>query len=85
MHDCLMRGEAPFASHGLYTQPGVLNDNVPEERALGIEAGLLWGAQAEKTVVYTDRGISGGMTYGIKNAEAAGRPVEYRILPGWPL
>lgn len=33
MRDCLKRGEAPFASHLLYTQPGVLDDLVPNERA----------------------------------------------------
>ena len=38
--DCLARGEAPFASHLLYTQPGVLDDDVPGERALGIAAGF---------------------------------------------
>ena len=80
MHDCFMRGEAPFASHLLYTQDGVLRDNVPEERALGIEAGLVWGAFAKKTVVYTDRGISSGMTLGISRAETESRPVEYRKL-----
>ena len=26
MRDCLLRGEAPYASHLLYTQPGVLDD-----------------------------------------------------------
>ena len=82
MRDCLMRGEAPIASHLLYTQPGILDDLIPEERQLGIDAGLLWGALAEATVVYTDRGISRGMEYGIANAEAAGRPVEYRTLVG---
>lgn len=35
--DCLKRGEAPLASHLLYTQPGILDDNNPGERALGIE------------------------------------------------
>lgn len=25
--DCLRRGEAPFASHAIYTQPGVLDDS----------------------------------------------------------
>jgi hypothetical protein len=40
MRDSLMRGEAPFASHLLYTQEGVLLDSVPEERTLGIEAGF---------------------------------------------
>ena len=80
LRDCLQRGEAPIASHLLYTQPGVLRDNVPEEREWGINAGLAWGAVADATVVYTDYGISRGMEYGIKRAEAEGRPVEYRKL-----
>ncbi len=80
MHDCLIRGEAPFASHGLYTQPGVLDDGHPEERTKGIEAGFAWREAAEKTVVYTDEGISGGMRYGVKDAEDKGRPIEYREL-----
>ena len=80
MHDCLKRGEAPYASHLLYTQPGVLNDDVAHERELGIEAGLLWGEVAEKTVVYEDHGITAGMKLGIERAEKAGRPVEYRKL-----
>lgn len=83
MRDCFLRGELPFASHALYTQPGVLDDNDPAERQLGIDAGLAWGAHAVKTVVYTDLGMSRGMRYGIDNATAAGRPVEYRTLPGW--
>ena len=80
MHDCLTRNEAPIAAHLLYTQPGVLDDLIPEERQFGIDAGLIWGASADATVVYTDRGISRGMEYGIANAEAVGRPVEYRTL-----
>lgn len=80
MADCFARGEAPFASHGLYTQPGVLADEDPDDRIKGIEAGLQWGAKAEKTVIYTDRGISRGMAYGIENAIKAGRPIEYRSL-----
>lgn len=80
MRDCLMRGEAPYASHLLYTQPGVLDDEVPEERALGIEAGLRWGKMASKSVVYVDRGVSRGMRMGIERAEAEGREVEYRWL-----
>ena len=83
MHDCFKRGEAPFASHLLYTQEGILRDGVPEERALGIEAGLVWGEQAEKTVVYEDLGITTGMVQGIERAKAADRPVEYRSLENW--
>lgn len=80
MHDCFKRGEAPYASHLLYTQEHVLDDNIPEERMLGIEAGLVWGAKADKTVVYTDLGISSGMEYGIQNAIKAGRKIEYRSI-----
>lgn len=80
MHDCFKRGEAPYASHLLYTQEQVLDDNIPEERMLGIEAGLLWGSKADKTVVYTDLGISSGMKYGIQNAIKAGRKIEYRSI-----
>lgn len=78
--DCFRRGEAPFASHLLYTQEGVLDDLIPEERALGINAGLEWGLCADATVVYVDRGISRGMSYGIQAALSAGRPVEYRKI-----
>ena len=80
LRDCLLRGEAPIASHLLYTQPGVLDDLIPGERALGIEAGLAWGALAEKTVAYIDRGTSRGMQYGIDRANSEGRPVEYRTI-----
>ena len=80
MRDCLKRGEAPFASHGLYTQPGVLDDNDPEERRLGIAAGFNWRYAAEKTVVYTDRGTSEGMCLGIEQAVKLGHPIEYREL-----
>jgi len=80
MRDSLLRGEAPLASHLLYTQKGILNDQVPHERALGVEAGLFWGEHAEATVVYTDRGISPGMMKGIAAARRAGRRVEQRSL-----
>jgi len=85
LRDCLLRGEAPLASHLLYTQSGVLDDNNPEERVLGIDAGLAWGCLADATIVYADLGISRGMRYGIERAEREGRPVEYRQLAGWKL
>ena len=80
MRDSLYRGEAPFASHLLY--PQMLDDADEDERRMGIEAGLLIGRSADRTVVYTDRGISPGMKQGIKRAEDEGRPVEYRSLYG---
>ena len=80
MRDCLAQGEAPFASHLLYTQPGVLDDTDPGERAAGIYAGLQWARHADKAVVYTDHGISAGMQLGIARHEVNGLPVEYRTL-----
>jgi hypothetical protein len=74
--------EAPIASHLLYTQEGVLDDGVPEERELGIQAGLAWGFGAKRTVVYTDLGVSRGMRYGIKRALMEGREIVFRRI--WP-
>lgn len=78
MRDSLMRGEAPFVSHLLYTE--ALDDTVQSERQLGIEAGLAIGRHAVKTVVYQDLGISSGMKYGVERAESEGRPIEYRSI-----
>ena len=72
-----------MASHLLYTQPGVLDDDWPEERRLGIIAGLAIGRYAKATVVYTDLGISGGMQFGIQRAKDEGREVIERKLEGW--
>ena len=80
VHDCLRRGEAPYASHLFFTQPGVLDDLVPEERKLGIEAGFSWGAAAKVVAVYVDRGISSGMRLGIIAARARGAHIEIRAL-----
>lgn len=75
MRDCLERGEAPYASHLLYTQ--VLDDTVPAEREQGIAAGLAWQPVADVVVVYTDLGITFGMQRAIDQACV---PVEYRSL-----
>lgn len=80
VRDCLFHNEAAYASHLFYTQEGVLNDGIPEERALGIHAGLLWGNKATKTIVYTDLGISAGMERGIERARKEGRSIEFRTL-----
>lgn len=86
--DCLARGEAPFASHAIYTQPGVLDDNDPAQREIGIAAGFAWRDLADATVVYTDLGISNGMRRGIEDAArlcrgpAHDHAVEIRQLGG---
>lgn len=57
--DSVSRGEAPLASHLLYTQ--FLDDLVPDERAAGIDCGLTWAVQAEAMAFYLDYGTSVGM------------------------
>jgi len=79
MRDAILNhNEAPMVSHLLYTQ--CLDDNDPIEREIGINAGLAFKSVINKTVVYTDLGISKGMQYGIDDALKNGREVEYRIL-----
>lgn len=89
MHDCFLRGEAPFASHALYTQPGVLDDHDAAQRELGIQGGFSWRERADATVVYTDLGLSSGMRYGLIAAEKVrnarggtqqSHPIEERFL-----
>ena len=80
LRDSLLRGESPIASHLLYTQRGVLNDQIPHERKNGIDAGLAWKSVADSSVIYVDRGVSKGMVYGVRMAKDAGLPVEYRRL-----
>lgn len=76
--DCLRRGESPYASHLFFTQ--VLDDRVPEERSLGISAGLEWGRSAELVAVYIDRGVSSGMKQGIRVAMQNDACIEVRSL-----
>jgi hypothetical protein len=76
--DCLERGEAPIASHLLFTQ--FLDDKIPEHRAMGIEAGLAWVPVADAMVAYVDRGISNGMDAAMRHARRSGLPVELRTL-----
>lgn len=86
MADCLRRGEAPFASHALYTQPGVLDDADPIQRDIGIAAGFAWRDMADVTAVYTDLGVSRGMVEGLKHAQKLvmtdEHEIEYRELGG---
>lgn len=85
--DSLRRGEAPFASHGLYTRAGVLDDLEPGERDLGIRAGFEWRYAASVTAVYLDLGTSSGMRAGVDHATEMMRAgidhvVQYRHLDG---
>jgi len=78
--DCLKRGEAPYASHLLFDQSGLLNDMNEEERQLGMNCGFIWNEAAVLTAVYVDRGFSSGMKMGLENARKCNRKVEFRSL-----
>jgi hypothetical protein len=78
MLDSLKRGEAPYASHLLYTQ--CLDDLKTAERKQGMEAGFAWGRMAQHVAVYTDRGVSRGMLEGIKRHQEAGKTIEFRSI-----
>lgn len=82
MADSLSRGEAPFASHLLYTQPHILNDDDPDERQQGIDAGFAWGENAELVAFYVDLGWSEGMYLGMEAAVARDANHTFRRLGG---
>lgn len=79
--DCLRRGESPYASHLLFDHPLLLDDDIPEERELGIKAGFSWGEAGDIRAVYKDFGVSGGMKLGIEEADRLVQLVEHRLLP----
>jgi hypothetical protein len=58
LDDALKRGEAPFASHLLYTQVWAETN---ELREAGIKAGNEWRRAAGLCVLYVDLGTTGGM------------------------
>lgn len=78
IRDSLKRGEAPFASHVLYTSS--LDDKDPSQRTSGMEAGFEWIESASKTVVYVDYGISSGMSQGMNIAFTQGKEICLRQI-----
>jgi len=83
MRALLLEGLVPFASHALYTLPGVLDDCNSRERGIGILAGFRMRHVASRTIAYTDLGISRGMEMGVEHARELGQPVKFRRLEGW--
>jgi hypothetical protein len=77
IRNCLDRGESPFASHLLYTQRGVLDDKIPDERRRGIEAANGWLEVADYVAVYMDLGITTGMLMGVVKAARLNK--EFRL------
>lgn len=79
LRHALSLGDAPLASHLLY--PQILQDEVPEDRALGIAAGLAWGRVAELQAFYIDFGWSPGMARARSLGQSINLPQAIRTLP----
>lgn len=80
---CKARGLAAYASHALYTLPGILDDRVRDERRRGMLAGFAIGALFRKRIFFTDRGISSGMIEGAVQARELGQEIVSDVVPGW--
>lgn len=78
IRDCVLRGESPYASHMMLR--GALDEDVPDERMLGIVAGFEWWEAAEFIVFYTDYGWSAGMDTAKARASAMYKPCVIRLL-----
>src|SRR5215469_4222199 len=77
MLDSIRRGEAPIASHKLYTD--ILNDDDPEERSLGINLGFAWLKVADLVAFYSDLGMSRGMSLSLDRLKKRIVRVPYEI------
>lgn len=80
LRDSLILGEAPIASHLLYTQVGILDDNKPSERGLGIRSFYARHNFADYMVVYYDYGFSNGMLDSMAVFKKTGKPIAYRMI-----
>ena len=80
VRDCIDRNELPFASHLLYTQVGVLNDDVASERNLGIGLNLEMIQRADLVAAYVDHGLSTGMISALHYAQTQNVKIQFRKL-----
>lgn len=78
IRDSVYRGESPYASHKMLTD--ALDDNIKEERDLGIACGLELRRRADLRVFYVDLGWSGGMLAAKKLYEHSS--LEYEVRKG---
>lgn len=68
----LAEGNIPFSSHIYYTQPGILDDQVNEDREKGMRAGFSIGEKFDYSIFFTDYGLSSGMKAGAESARLNG-------------
>lgn len=80
MVDSISRGESPYASHLLL--PQVLDEDDPEQRAIGMECGHAWLWGSEYVVAYVDGpgGVTPGMLERMNLARANSIRIELRML-----
>lgn len=71
------RKEKVYCSHWL---ADILDDDNPLERAIGIQIGFTWSAFCDYAALYTDFGISEGMSDALKFYDKIGKRVEWRSL-----
>jgi hypothetical protein len=83
VNDSIFSQELPFASHLLYTQSNILNDDNEVERNLGISLNIEMLQRADLVAVYTDRGISDGMLEAIRFCNKNKIKCVYRTLPNY--
>lgn len=77
----LLLGYSPYASHLFFTQPGLLDDDLPNERRLGIDAGLVWSVGVGDVwfALRSDEKLSVGMTYAANRHRMREAKVQFRI------
>lgn len=77
LSDARSRWEEPYASH-----EGLTGDDDDElARQIGIRRGWAIGDKLDACVVYSDFGVTPGMSQSIAHYEQMGKPVEWRKLP----
>lgn len=87
LRDSWDKGELPFASHAFF--PTFLDEDLPEERKAGIEAGYefwsfhqLMDDQFPLIAFYVDFGMSDGMQQALDRAKKLDRTYELRNIKG---
>jgi len=78
LHNSILRGEAPFASHLLYTQ--VLRDDDPDERERALKCDHAFLVKCGLVAVYCDLGITEGMELAISKASELNILIEIRYI-----
>ena len=76
-YHCFTRDEAAYASHLVF--PFFLDDEKPDAREFGIEAGYAWATCADIFAFYLDLGMSEGMKRALVQWD--GRVIDNRELP----